>query len=238
MEPLRVLLIEDNEATRLLLRAYLDSLEGVSVCGEAADGMEGRDLIWALQPDLVLLDLVMPVMNGTELLRVLRDDPPPVRPGIIVVSHLSGDLPLRFTATLGVDYYLTKPVNFAELAELIACYQHKQPAMGSPTEGRARWLLLRMGAAEGSLGCRYAALTAEQLARAPAGSLLLKQAYAPAIKEAGTSRANVEKNIRDLIEKIHRAAKEEYIHMMGGLPERRPDNKTFLTRLADAAREE
>lgn len=239
MEPLRVLVVEDNEATRLLFRSYLDSLEGVVVCGEGADGGEGLDLIWALRPDLVLLDLVMPVMNGTELLRALRENPPPVRPGIIVVSHLSGDLALRFTAALGVDYYLTKPVNFAELSELIGCFRHKQPApAGSPAAGRARWLLLHMGATESSLGCRYTILTVEQLAQVPAGRMLLKEAYAPAIAEGHTTRANVEKNIRDLIDKIHTAAREPYIALMGGLPARRPDNKTFLTRLADAVRGE
>lgn len=239
MEPLRVLLVEDNEATRLLLRACLESLEGVSVCGEGADGMEGRDLIWALRPDLVLLDLVMPVMNGTELLRILRDDPPPVRPGVIVVSHLAGDLALRFTAALGVDYYLTKPVNFAELSELVECFRRSRaPAAASPAAVKARRLLTRMGAAETSLGCRYAVLTAEQLALAPPGEMLLKEAYGPAIKQGHTSRANVEKNIRDLIDKLHRGAGEAYVALMGGLPGRRPDNRTFLTRLADAIRED
>lgn len=239
MEPLRVLLVEDNEATRLLVRAYLEPLKGIVVCGEAGDGMEGRDLIWALKPDLVLLDLVMPVMDGTQLLRSLRDDPPPVRPGIIVLSHLVGDLAVQIMATLGVEYYLTKPVNLTELADLLDCLSCRQsPVIGSPAEGQARWLLLRMGASQSSLGCRYAALTAEQLARAPHGEMLLKEAYGPAIKEANTSRANVEKNIRDLIDKLHQMAKEEYITMMGGLPERRPDNRTFLTRLADAIRKE
>lgn len=239
MEPLRVLLVEDNEATRLLLRAYLERLKGIVVCGEGADGMEGRDLIWALKPDLVLLDLVMPVMDGAQLLRSLRDDPPPVRPGIIVLSRLTGDLAVQIITGLGVEYYLTKPVNLAELADLLNCLQSGHaPVTGSPAEGQARWLLLRMGAPQSSLGSRYAALTAEQLARAPRDEMLLKEAYGPAIKEAGTSRANVEKNIRDLIDKLHQMAKEEYITLMGGLPGRRPDNRTFLTRLADAIRED
>lgn len=238
MEPLRVLLVEDNEATRLLLRAYLERLKGVVVCGEAADGMEGRDLIWALKPDLVLLDLVMPVMDGAQLLRSLRDDPPPVCPQIIVLSHVTGDLAVQFITALGVEYYLTKPVNFSQVAELLGSMENKEPpVIGSQMESQARWLLLRMGAAENNLGCRYAALTAEQLALARPGELLLKEAYGPAIKEAGTSRANVEKNIRDLIDKLHRLGRDEYLTLMDGLPDRRPDNRTFLTRLADAIRE-
>ena len=208
------------------------------MCGEGADGLEGLDLIWALQPDVVLLDLVMPMMDGTQLLRVLRDDPPPIRPGIIVISHLAGELPMRYAASLGMDYYLTKPVNFPQLAELLYCFAEKRaPRAGSQAAGRARWLLLRMGAAENSLGCQYAVLAAEQLALAPPGTLLLKEAYGPAVKQGHTTRSNVEKDIRDLIVKIHEAGKKEYITLMEGLPQRRPDNKTFLTRLADAVRE-
>lgn len=236
MDAIRVLLVEDNTSTRLLLRSYLDGLEGIEICAEAADGARGLELIWALEPDLVLLDLVMTGLDGLGLLRALRTQPPLRRPKIIVLSHLADDDTIRRTARLGVNFYMTKPVNFLQLSENIRffCTREEQPP--GPGAGRAYWLLLDMGAPPESLGCRYAALTAGELSRDESGGMLLKQAYAPAMREGRTDRCNVEKNIRDLITRLHAQGSPAYCALMGGKPACRPDNKTFLTRLAQAVR--
>lgn len=236
--PIKVLVVEDNEATRMLHRAFLETLDGVEVCGEACGGAEGLEQVRACHPDLVLLDLAMPGMNGTALLLALKDDPPPTVPKVIVISHLCHDAVVRYAADMGAVAYLVKPIHYAELEGLIRrCFDGEAPS--DETElvvARARWLLERMGAPPDSLGCRYAALTAGELARDRDQSMLLKVAYCPAMRAGKTSQANVEKNIRVLIARLHAMASAGYTAMMGGMPGRRPDNRTFLHRLAEAAR--
>ena len=232
---IRALLIDDDAATRLLHRSFLETLDWVEICGEAADGIEGRAQIDALQPDLVLLDLVMPGCNGTALMLALQEDPPPVMPKIIVISCQCCSEMVNFAMHLGAVSFLGKPVRFGELAGLIQhCFDRAEPSgLLEPAVIRARCLLAQMGADQDSLGCCYAALAAGELAGDSA--LLLKEAYAPAIRLGHTCRANVEKNIRDLIARVHALATPCYCAVMGGLPELRPDNRTFLRRLARAA---
>jgi len=63
---MRLLIVDDNPAVRKALRATLDSHDDWQVCGEAANGREGIEKAQQLKPDLIVLDLAMPVMNGLE----------------------------------------------------------------------------------------------------------------------------------------------------------------------------
>ncbi len=68
---IRVVIIDDYDMTRMLLRIILNS-ENYDVVGEASDGKEGLDLCLKLKPDLILLDVIMPVMNGLEALEIIH----------------------------------------------------------------------------------------------------------------------------------------------------------------------
>lgn len=236
MDKIRVLVVDDNAATRALARGFLDKLEGVEICGEAGDGLAALELIYAEGPDLILLDIVMPRMDGAGVLRALREKPPAKRPKIAVVTHLCDDDFLEYAVSLGANYYMLKPVNYRELCRsLLDMYggNGRSGEPDSPAAARAQFLLEQMGG--GTLrGCHYAALTAEALAADPA--LLLKMAYGPAAKAGRTSAANIDKNIRDVIRKIHSIGSGRYAALMGGLPASKPNNERFLRALADAIR--
>lgn len=85
----RVLLIDDTSAYRMLLRLVLEG-GGFEVVGEAADGTTGIELAHELQPDLVLLDLSMPVMDGFEALPLLLEAAPNAR--ILVLTGYTQDV--------------------------------------------------------------------------------------------------------------------------------------------------
>ena len=68
----RIVLVDDHEVDRLGLKSLLERHPQFEVVGEAADGVEAVQKALALQPDVVLLDMVMPVMNGEEFFRNLR----------------------------------------------------------------------------------------------------------------------------------------------------------------------
>src|SRR5689334_1906968 len=79
----RVVLVDDTPSLRMLTRLALEGT-GFEVVGEAGDGLAGVNAVKQLQPDLVLLDLAMPVMDGLEALPLMRAAVPTVR--IVIVS--------------------------------------------------------------------------------------------------------------------------------------------------------
>lgn len=76
MRPMRVLLVDDSEDMRLLIRTTLDFDPEFEVCGEAGDGEEAIALVESSSPDVIVLDLVMPVMDGLTALPILREKRP------------------------------------------------------------------------------------------------------------------------------------------------------------------
>lgn len=76
--PVRILIVDDNPLVRNLLRKALEAEPGWEVCGEAGNGKEGVESAQTISPDLVVLDLSMPVMNGLEAARVLNERVPTI----------------------------------------------------------------------------------------------------------------------------------------------------------------
>lgn len=84
MEHLRILVVDDNEIVRSLLRHLLEAEQGWEVCGEAADGDEAVQRSQALHPDVVVMDAVMPRCNGFEATREIVRTAPEV--GVVITT--------------------------------------------------------------------------------------------------------------------------------------------------------
>jgi DNA-binding NarL/FixJ family response regulator len=117
VKPIRVLLIDDHALVRAGIRALLGRHEGVEVVGEAAGGHEALRLIEELQPDIVLLDIAMPGLNGLEVLAESTKRFPHVRV-IILTVHEAGEYALR-ALRAGAAGYLPKSAASTELHEAI-----------------------------------------------------------------------------------------------------------------------
>ena len=73
-----ILLVDDRDFERFAIRAAVEGLTQFSVCGEARNGVEAVEMATELKPDLVIMDLAMPLMNGLEAAKILKDAMPQV----------------------------------------------------------------------------------------------------------------------------------------------------------------
>jgi DNA-binding LytR/AlgR family response regulator len=107
---MRTLIVDDEPIARQILIEELESFPDVELAGEASNGKEALLKIAELKPDLVFLDLQMPVMSGFEVIQNLQDAPPPV---VIIVTAFDQHAFRAFEA--GAVDYLLKPVTGARL---------------------------------------------------------------------------------------------------------------------------
>ncbi len=117
MERIRVLLVDDHEVVRNGMRAYLDSHPDFEVVGEAASGGEAVGLVKKLVPDVVLMDLVMPRMDGVEATRRVRDISP--RTQVVVLTSYHDDEYVFPALQAGALSYVLKDSRMEEVAEAL-----------------------------------------------------------------------------------------------------------------------
>jgi len=113
----RILIADDNEANVELLEAYLGELDVETAV--AVDGQDTLDKVASLQPDLILLDIMMPKLSGFEVCQRLKSDPSTSRIMILMVTALNelGDIERAVEAN--TDDFLSKPVNKVELVKRV-----------------------------------------------------------------------------------------------------------------------
>jgi DNA-binding NarL/FixJ family response regulator len=116
-EPIRLLIVDDHAVVREGLRTFLELQDGIDVVGEAGDGQEAVDVAIQLQPDVVLMDLMMPKLDGAQAMRMLRERLPAVR--VIVLTSFLDDERLLPAIRAGAAGYLLKNVQPQELARAV-----------------------------------------------------------------------------------------------------------------------
>ena len=113
----RILIADDSRIVRRILSMFLQTRKNIDVCGEAANGTEAIEKAKLLHPDLVLLDLAMPEMNGAEVASILKKSMPNVH--IIIFSMYSENIGRSLTSTIGVDMVLSKPDGIISLMKAV-----------------------------------------------------------------------------------------------------------------------
>jgi len=109
----RILVVEDDPNLAVILKFNLEST-GYRV-DIARDGVDGLKRIWDERPDLVVLDIMMPRMDGWEVLESVRSDPSLRRLPVIILTNKREDESIARGWSAGADFYLTKPFEMADL---------------------------------------------------------------------------------------------------------------------------
>jgi NarL family two-component system response regulator LiaR len=114
---IRVLIVDDHAVVREGLRAFLDLQDGIAVVGEAADGNEAIEAAARLRPDVILMDLVMPELDGVAAMRLARERIPETR--VIVLTSFLEDDKLLPALRSGAAGYLLKNADPPEVARAV-----------------------------------------------------------------------------------------------------------------------
>lgn len=115
--PIRVLVVDDHAVVREGLRAFLELQDGIEVVAEAADGREAVEAAAGLRPDVVLMDLVMPRLDGVAAMRELRESVPGAR--VIVLTSFLDDDKLLPAVRAGAAGYLLKNARPEEVVRAV-----------------------------------------------------------------------------------------------------------------------
>ena len=115
--PKKILVVEDNEQNRILLK-HLLAYHGYEVV-EAADGAEGIEAAKKYKPDLILMDLQMPVMDGFTAIRILKNDPKTKGIKIIAVTAFAMKGDRERALETGADAYISKPIDIKQLPNIV-----------------------------------------------------------------------------------------------------------------------
>jgi DNA-binding NarL/FixJ family response regulator len=121
---LRILVADDHEAVRKGVCAILSAREDVEICGEAENGKEAIQKAHDLQPDLLILDITMPVLSGFEAAREIRKTLPHL-PILILSMHESNQL-IEEAKKIGVQGYVTKTQVGATLLQAVDALLRKE----------------------------------------------------------------------------------------------------------------
>jgi DNA-binding NarL/FixJ family response regulator len=117
MDPIHILIADDQAITRSGLRTLLESVPDLEIVGEATNGAEVIELAASLQPDVILMDLRMPEINGIEATRRIHRTSPHI--GILVVTIFADDTSVFPAIRAGARGYLLKDADQTELIQAI-----------------------------------------------------------------------------------------------------------------------
>lgn len=118
MARLQVLIVDDSPQVRQELRTLLTLAGEIEIVGEATDGLEAVRLAEALQPDVVLMDLEMPVMDGYEAARQIKSRWPACR--VVALTVHGYEAARQKASQSGVDVFLVKGVSIETLVQAIS----------------------------------------------------------------------------------------------------------------------
>ena len=115
--PKSILIVDDSPAVRRATRHYFETETQFEVCGEAIDGLDALDKARLLKPDLVILDLAMPRMNGLQAAKELRRIRADLR--IVLFTSYADAVPERDVLSSGVSAVVSKSAHLSVLVEQV-----------------------------------------------------------------------------------------------------------------------
>ncbi|MDR3051346.1 MAG: sporulation transcription factor Spo0A [Oscillospiraceae bacterium] len=250
MEPIKVIIVDDNAELRNMVTKYLGQQPDVVVVGQAANGEEALYLLAEKNPDVMLLDIIMPKMDGYTLLEQMGHINLPQLPHVIALTALGRDDFISRAIELGVSYYMVKPFDFAVLyqrvLELAGRGQAKPdvpqniglPATPHSLDERIAGLFLTIGIPAHIKGYQFLREAVKMVMEHPEMiNRITKELYPGVARRFDTTSSKVERAIRHAIEVAWNRGRIEVMNQIFGPNvcslNDKPSNGEFVALMAD-----
>ncbi len=125
MAPLKLLIVDDDPDFKRVLRFFLKSRRDCVVVADGGDGMEGVQLAREFQPDVVLMDYTMPVMNGIDATRMIKAERPATI--VVLITVFRDALYRRHAEDAGAEFYVVKSDLKSELDDVLNAIAARRP---------------------------------------------------------------------------------------------------------------
>lgn len=250
MQKIRVLIADDNKEFVSLLKEYLDKQDDVEVVGTAHNGLEALQAIKDTDPEVVVLDIIMPYLDGIGVLERLARCEEGNRPKIVMLTAFGQESITHRVLELGADYYILKPFDFDILAERLRQLFNKQ---GQPVrvpvvkdrdknkDSRVTVMMHELGIPahiKGYLYLRDAIVMV--VSRVDLLSKITKELYPSIADKYLTTPSRVERAIRHAIEVAWDRGNMDFIQTVFGhtisQEKGKPTNSEFIAMVADRLR--
>lgn len=117
MQPFRILIVDDDPAVARMLQRIIEEKHLGVVVGRSTDGPSGEQAALQMRPDIVLIDLLMPLQDGLETIRHLRDQG--FDGAFVMLSQVADKELVASAYKMGVEFYIYKPLNFTEVVAVL-----------------------------------------------------------------------------------------------------------------------
>lgn len=254
-----VLIADNNIQLCAALSEFLNAQEDIEVVGCAYDGEEALEMLEKTEPDVLVLDITMPRLDGLGVLECMGDLPLRKRPRVIVLTALARDDIARRFAEMGADYYVLKPFDMQLLAERIRQFSSEaepelerrvpattpKPAKSAKPdlEAMVTEMLHEMGMPAHFKGYQYLreAVLMTVMSPDPGGATLSKDIYPRLADKYNATPGGVEAAIRNGLIACWEKGNREFIEELTGRSQRLrdgrfPTNSMIIAKLADRLR--
>ncbi len=249
MNQVKLMIVEDNVELRRMLGDYFGMQEDITVVGTAGNGIEALKRVDESKPDVMLLDMIMPQMDGFELLTRLRQKKSDERPEVIALTALCRDDFISRAIELGVRYYMVKPFDFdllhqrvLETAGMRKAVPETSVAMTGTRQKtldeRIATMFLTIGMPAHIKGYQFLREAVKMVFEQPdLINRITKELYPGIARRFNTTSSKVERAIRHAIEVAWGRGRIEIINQVFGSNvctlDNKPTNGEFIALVAD-----
>ncbi|OPJ56956.1 sporulation transcription factor Spo0A [Alkalithermobacter paradoxus] len=261
-ETIKIVLADDNKDFCQIIKEYLGSEDDVEILGIAKDGVEAIELVVEKQPDLLVLDIIMPHLDGLGVIEKLNEMNLEKMPKIIILSAVGQDKITQRAINLGADYYVVKPFDFNvfinRIRELVGTrvitpvetnrntveIKNTKPSFVKPSgniEAEITNIIHEIGVPAHIKGYLYLREAIKMVINnVELLSAVTKELYPNIAKEFNTTPSRVERAIRHAIEVAWSRGKVDTINQLFGYTvhntKGKPTNSEFIAMVSDKLR--
>jgi len=256
---IQVVIADDNKEFGDILCEYLNNQSDIEVAGVARDGIEAFDLIMSKSPDIAILDIIMPHLDGLGVLEKVNSTAMKKRPLFIILSAVGQDKITQRALALGAEYYVVKPfdmdVLISRIRQLKATKQSPVIRSDYSSESKAQYhapsqkslevevtnIMREIGVPAHIKGYQYLRDAIMMVVKdLDVINSVTKQLYPTIAKEYNTTPSRVERAIRHAIEVAWSRGQMDTIDQLFGytvnLGKGKPTNSEFIAMVADKLR--